>query len=186
MPIADDAFEDVLAAAKAGAEWAWATLYRELAGVVAGYLASRGAAEPDDLASEVLLKVARSIHGFEGDQASFRSWVFVIAHRTLIDDRRARGRRPQLTELTPAAETHAAAGDVEGEAVERLVTAELMSAFAELTEAQRDVLALRMIAGLTLEETAQAMGKRSGAVKALQRRALSALRKRLYLMTVTL
>ena len=44
-----------------------------------------------------------------------------------------------------------------------------------LTEDQRDVLSLRVIGNLTLEETAAAVGKRVGAVKALQRRALIAL-----------
>lgn len=185
MSIGEEAFESVLEAAKAGAEWAWASLYRELAGPVTGYLASRGAAEPEDVASEVFMKVASGIHTFEGDKSSFRSWVFVIAHRRLIDERRYRGRRPDLTELPPENSSDSEAGNVEREAVDRLVTAELRAAFEELTEGQRDVLALRMIAGLTLRQTAEIMGKKPNAIKALQHRAIASLADKLDFEDVT-
>ena len=183
MPLGEEAFASVLDAAKSGAEWAWSDIYRELAGPVTGYLASRGAPEPEDTTSEVFIKVARSIHDFKGNQASFRSWVFVIAHRTLIDDRRHRSRRPDLAAALP--DDNAAGGDVESEAVEALATQELLVAFERLTETQRDVLALRMVAGLSLEHTAQVLGKRVGAVKALQHRALAALQKELELSGVS-
>ena len=82
-----------------------------------------------------------------------------------------------FTELTPGFEGEG--GNAEGEAIEHLVTEELRIAFEELTEDQRDVLALRMIGGLTSQQTAQVMGKRIGAIKALQRRAVVALQKKL-------
>lgn len=185
VSIGEEAFRSVLEAAKAGAEWAWASLYRELAGPVTGYLASRGAAEPEDVASEVFMKVASGIHTFEGDESSFRSWVFVIAHRRLIDERRYRGRRPDLTELPPESSSVSEGGNVEREAVDRLVTGELRAAFDDLTEGQRDVLALRMIAGLTLKQTAEIMGKKPNAIKALQHRAIASLADKLDLEDVT-
>ena len=86
-------FSGVLAGAKARAEWAWAAIYRDLAGSVKGYFAVRGAADAEDLASETFLQIARDIQTFEGDESGFRSWVFVIAHRRLIDSWRAAGRR---------------------------------------------------------------------------------------------
>ncbi|MBW3666586.1 MAG: RNA polymerase sigma factor [Actinobacteria bacterium] len=184
MAFGEEAFESVLEACKAGAEWAWAAVYRDLAGPVTGYLASRGSAEPEDTTSEVFLKVARNVSNFTGDESSFRSWVFVIAHRTLLDERRNRGRRPSTAEFR--AETAAEGGNVESEAMDQLVTDELQAAFDQLTESQRDVLALRMIAGLTVEQTAQVLGKREGAVKALQRRALAALKQIIDLEGVTL
>jgi RNA polymerase sigma-70 factor (ECF subfamily) len=173
-----------LDAAKSGREWAWADLYRELAGPVTGYLASRGATDPEDLASETFLQVARNIDGFEGDEASFRSWVFVIAHRRLLDSRRAGRRRPVTTTFTDVV-ADSAGGDVEEEALEGLVSAELSTAFEQLTDIQADVLALRILGRLTLEETAQALGKRVGAVKAAQRRGLIALQQRIDLEEVT-
>lgn len=185
MPLGEEPFERVLDAAKAGAEWAWASLYRELAGPVTGYLASRGAAEPEDIASEVFFKVARGIHTFDGDESSFRSWVFVIAHRRLIDERRFTGRQPDFTDFPPDYSPNGAGGDVEREAIDFLVTDELRDAFGELTDGQRDVLALRIIAGLTLAETAETLEKNVGAVKALQRRALEALQEKIDLENVT-
>lgn len=186
MSLGEEAFESVLAACKAGAEWAWAAIYRDLAGPVTGYLASRGCAEPEDATSEVFFKVARGIHTFSGDESSFRSWVFVIAHRTLLDERRSRGRRPTLTEMPPEPVGHDEGGNVEKEALDQLITDELRLAFERLTESQRDVLALRIIAGLTVEQTAQVLGKREGAIKALQRRALAALQQMIDLEDVTL
>lgn len=186
MALGEETFERVLEACKAGAEWAWATVYRELVGPLTGYLASRGSAEPEDAASEVFLKVARGIHAFTGDEGSFRSWVFVIAHRTLLDERRSLGRRPTLTELPPESLSGSPGGNVESEALDQLVTEELKATFEKLTGSQRDVLALRMIAGLTLEQTAQVLGKREGAIKALQRRALVALQRIIDLENVTL
>jgi RNA polymerase sigma-70 factor (ECF subfamily) len=183
MPLGET-FEDALDAAKTGAEWAWELLYRDLAGPVTGYLASRGAREPEDLAAETFLQVARNIHSFQGGESAFRSWVFVIAHRRLIDLRRAQARRPVTTPL-PAEGVEQVGGDVEGEAIDELITAELRAAFDRLTDDQRDVLALRIIANLTLEETSDVVGKRVGAVKATQRRALIALRDQLDLEGVT-
>ncbi|MFP3881253.1 MAG: RNA polymerase sigma factor [Actinomycetota bacterium] len=177
MAIGDEAFDSVLMAAKAGAEWAWSTIFRDLWGPVAGYLANRGAVEAEDTASEVFIKVARNIHSFDGDEDSFRSWVFVIAHRTLIDDHRYHSRRPDTAQM-PEHFSHPG-GNTEDEAVGQLVTAELLEAFEKLTVDQRDVLALRMISGLTLEQTAEVLGKRTGAVKALQHRALASLQRQL-------
>jgi RNA polymerase sigma-70 factor (ECF subfamily) len=74
---------------------------------------------------------------------------------------------------------------VEEEALEELVSAELGAAFEQLTDIQGDVLALRILGRLTLEETAQALGKRVGAVKAAQRRGLIALQQRVDLEEVT-
>lgn len=177
-------FSTRLDAAKSGRDWAWADLYRELAGPVTGYLASRGATDPEDLASETFLQVARNIHSFNGDEASFRSWVFVIAHRRLLDSRRARRRRPETIALIePTADS--SGGDVEEEALEWLVTEELRQAFEQLTDIQAEVLALRILGRLTLEETAQILGKRVGAIKAAQRRGLMALQQRLDLEGVT-
>jgi RNA polymerase sigma-70 factor (ECF subfamily) len=174
----EDRFAATLAGAKAGSELAWAALYGQLAGPVIGYLAARGAQDPEDLAAEAFLQIARNIASFEGDEASFRSWVFVIAHRRLIDMRRANGRRPQQTAL-PDHSNDYAGGDVEAEAIDNLVTAELMAVLSGLTDNQRDVLALRIIGDLTLVETATVVGKRVGAVKGLQRRGLIALREHL-------
>jgi RNA polymerase sigma factor (sigma-70 family) len=101
--------------------------------------------------------------------------MFVIAHRRLIDERRRASRRPAQTHWDAAPVSATVGGDVEREAIEFLATEEILRAFDQLTDDQRNVLALRIIGGFTLEETASMVGKRIGAVKALQRRALQAL-----------
>ena len=75
---------------------------------------------------------------------------------------------------------------MESEAVDELITAELMEAFELLTDGQRDVLSLRIVAGLTLEETAEVLDKSVGAVKTMQHRAIRALRDRIEHQGVTL
>jgi RNA polymerase sigma-70 factor (ECF subfamily) len=169
-------FTSVVEAARSGAEWAWTRLYGELAGPVAGYMRSRGAVETDDLVGEVFLQVARNISTFDGDGRAFRSWVFTIAHHRVIDERRARARRP--VDTVEVDESVAATGDAEQEALEDLGTERALSLLGGLTPAQRDVLLLRIIGDLSLHEVARVLGRRPGAVKALQRRGLAALRRK--------
>ena len=177
LTVTTEEFPATLDAAKAGAEWAWAQLYRELAGTVTGYLRARGAADPEDLASETFLQIARNIDSFKGDYESFRSWVFVIAHRRLLDSRRATDRRPKTvgndTGLTLLPDPQR----VDEVALGNISTTDIEALFEKLTDDQRDVLALRIIGDLTVEQTALALGKGVGAVKALQRRALAALKR---------
>jgi RNA polymerase sigma-70 factor (ECF subfamily) len=175
-----EAFESVLGAAQQGEAWAWETLYRDLAGPVTGYLQGRGATEPEDSASETFLQVAQRISGFRGDEREFRSWVFVIAHRRLIDERRAAGRRPVTVSEDDLAAVDAVVGpSAESEALERLSSAEIVWFLAPLTEEQRDVLLLRVVAGLSVKEAAAVLRKSEGAVKVLQHRAVEALRRRI-------
>lgn len=174
-----ESFEAVVDAARADAPWAYARLYEWLAGPVAGYLRSQGAAEPDDLTSEVFLGVFRGLSRFEGTAEQFRSWVFTIAHRRLTDERRRRGRRAPSVPLDDAPVVPAAGADSEGEALARVGSAWVDEALAGLAPDQRDVLLLRVVADLTVEQVAEALGKRPGAVKALQRRGLAALRRNL-------
>lgn len=182
----DPQFEEVLSDAKRGADHAWAILYAELAGPIRGYLASRGVADPDDLASETFLQVARDIHNFEGDSSSFRSWVFVIAHRRMIDARRSQQRRPTTTPLPDVAEDLIKGGDTEEEAMGVLSQGRFEELLDGLTDSQKQVVSLRIVADLTLEETARVLGKNVGSVKALQNRAMTSIRSNLQESRVTI
>ena len=181
-----DSQSNLVESARNGEDWAWEAIYADLAGAITGYLRSRGAKEPEDLSSEVFYQVARDIHRFEGsDESKFRSWVFVIAHRRLIDSRRAEGRRP-VTVDEPVTTFEAAGGDVEREVMEELGTSHVARIFRSLTDEQQQVLSLRIIANLTLEETATVMGKQVNAIKALQRRALASVKSQIDQGRVTL
>ena len=170
-------FDDVLVAAQAGAAWAFETLYGDLSPAVTGYLRLHGAVEPDDLASETFLGVFRGLSGFEGDEDALRSWVFTIAHRRLVDDWRRRSRRPQLTDDADLALVPG--GDAEDDALVRVGTQDIHRMCAGLSDDQRSVLLLRVLADLTVEQIAAVMGRSTGSVKALQRRGLRALRERI-------
>lgn len=185
MPIGSE-FENVLAAARAGGDWAWALLYRDLAPQVIGYLRTRGASAPEDVAGDVFLQVVRDIDTFEGDERAFRAWIFTIAHHRLLDAARNARRRP----VEPATEARlvAAGGiaDAEAEALTSLEVARVRRILGRLSVDQQDVLLLRLFGDLTLEEVARALGKRVGAVKALQRRGLAALKRELSRQGVSL
>jgi RNA polymerase sigma-70 factor (ECF subfamily) len=170
-------FVTVLAAARTGAEWAWTNLYKQFAPAVLGYLRAQQAPEPEDLTAEVFFQVVRALGQFEGGEADFRSWVFVIAHRKFIDDTRHRGRRPTQPVPTQTIESHASIGNVEDEALEAMSEAQLRLLMSDLTAEQRDVLLLRILGELSVPEVAAAIGRRPGAVQALQRRGLARLRK---------
>ena len=169
------AFDDVLAAAQAGAAWAFEALYRELSPAVTGYLRLHGAAEPDDLASETFISVLTGLPGFRGDEEALRAWVFTIAHRRLVDDWRRRGRRPQVTDDDALLEERRG-GDVEDDVLVRVGAADVHRLCATLPADQRAVLLLRILADLTVEQVAQVMDRSVGSVKALQRRGLRTLR----------
>jgi RNA polymerase sigma factor (sigma-70 family) len=168
-------FPQTLAAARTGAEEAWAAIYRDLAPAILGYLRARGVADPEDVLSEALLQVVRALPSFEGDEASFRSWAFVIVHRKMIDQGRRLSRRP--ADPTPPEHLDSVAGNVEDEAMEGLETQRVRDLMGHLTPEQRDVLLLRVVADLSLEEVAGILGRTPGSVKALQRRGLGRLRR---------
>jgi len=172
-----NAFASVLASAKLGGQRAWTMLYNELSGPVLGYLRVQGAAEPEDLLGEVFLHIARKIGTFEGDAAGFRSWVFMVAHNRVIDERRRRGRRPVELVTPEQLEPVEAKVDVETAAMNSVATDRVNALLSNLTPDQRAVLHLRMVGGFTIDEIATILGKPPGAVKALQRRALGALKR---------
>ena len=176
-PRIGDDFGRVLSAAQAKEGWAFERLYRVLAPVVTGYLRVQGSAEPDDLTNEVFLSVFQAIGSFSGGEEQFRSWLFTIAHRRLTDERRRSGRRPRTADRDITTGPHPAGGDVEDEAMRRMSVERVAEMCQSLSPDQRDVLVLRMVSGLPIEEVAAALGKSTTGVKALQRRALGALRR---------
>jgi RNA polymerase sigma factor (sigma-70 family) len=164
-------FNSLLAAAREGSEAAWQELYNGLAPAVLGYLRANGAPDPEDVLGEVFLQVARDIARFDGEEPGFRSWVFTIAHHRLIDARRHAARRPVELAAEPLA---------------RIGLEEVRRILETVSPEQRSVLLLRVIGDLSIEDVAKAVGKRPGAVKALQRRGLAAVKREMARKGVTL
>jgi RNA polymerase sigma factor (sigma-70 family) len=173
---------DVLDAARRGESWALEALYRELAPPVLGYLRGHGLPDPEDAASEVFVGVVRGLERFRGDERDLRTWVFSIAHRRVIDQRRRLARRREEpvdpSELAgPLAGSRT--GDAEQEALDVLGTGWALAAVRSLSPDQRAVVMLRVLADLSVEQVAAVLGKSLGAVKSLQRRGLVALARSL-------
>lgn len=163
-------------AARRGRQSAWDAIYRDLAPPLLGYARSQNAPDPEDLVGEVFLEVVRSLGRFEGhEEERFRGWVFTIARRRLIDARRRSGRRP--TELTEPAELAERAGSYEEDALARLSLDDVRSLLSCLSEDQREVMVLRLVAGLRTNEIAEVTGRHPEAVKGLAKRALARLRE---------
>lgn len=165
----------VVDAAGRGDTEAVETVYRTLAPRVQGYLRARGVEDPEGLTNEVFIAVIPRLPTVRGGAAGLRTLVFSVAHARAVDDHRRRTRwpvqasyEPELDpRLTDSAETVAMGG---------VTTEEVGQLLEELGEEQRAVITLRVLAGLSLEETANVLGKSVGSVKQLQRRGLLRLR----------
>ncbi len=174
-----DAFASMLRGASAGSDWAWRILVDQYSGALLGYLRLRAPDDPEDALSETWMSAASTIGTFSGDEPAFRSWLFVIAHRRAVDAARRASRRPVVIEATATQEMSNAALSAEDQALTAMSGEHAMKLLANLTEDQQSVIALRVIADLSLEQTAAIVGKRVGAVKALQKRGLESLRRQL-------
>ncbi|WP_165367582.1 RNA polymerase sigma factor [Phytoactinopolyspora endophytica] len=173
----DEQFVHLLAAAQANTGWAFERLFQIFAPRVKSFLQARGAVEPDELTNDVFMAVFRSLERFEGDEPAFRAWLFTIAHNRLVDERRRQARRGTVVPADLSAYHDEAGGDVEEEALAKLDHAWVGDLITRLGQDQRDVLLLRIVADLTIDQIAHVVGKSPGAVKALQRRGLGALRR---------
>ena len=182
----EETFQTVLEACRLGAGWAWRQIYDDLAPSVLRYFRFRGAPEPEDLLGDTFVTVVRKLPTFNGGERDFRAWVFTIARSRSIDDSRARARRPVRPASVDELIAHGHSGDVEAEALRSLATQHIRGVLGQLTDDQRDVLALRLLEGLTIDEIAQVLGKRPGAVKALQARGIAAIRRESITGAVTL
>lgn len=144
---------------------------------VYGYLLRRcgDRAVAEDLTSEVFLAVFPRLSSVTGGAAGLRTLVFSVAHARLVDDLRRRSRRQPAAEYDPHADQRSAPSS-EDEALALLATDRVRELLAGLPDDQRDVLLMRVVSDLSVEQVAQAMRRSPGAVKQLQRRGLLALR----------
>ena len=177
-------FFATLAAARVGADWAWTNLYRDLAPSILRYLRAHTVDRPDDLLEEVFLQAVHHLPDFTGREDDFRAWMYTIAHQQLEDQRRRQTEHPET-----ACDGHdlSLPAEIEEKDIDAFIgvgDAHVCAIIARLTPDQREVLFLRIIAGLSLEQTAQALGKTPGSVKALQIRGFQAISRQLPLAAV--
>lgn len=137
----------------------------------------------EDITSQVFLKAWSNLDRFEFTRTPYIAWLYTIAHNTVIDHYRTR-------KITTALEDVQLSQPDDAEAVENQIdlTVEMKTikvAMQNLTDDQQQVLHLRFIEGMSNTEIAQQLGKREGAIRALQMRGLQALAKQLAEKMVT-
>lgn len=185
-----EAFESVLAAAQAGAEWAFAAIYADYNPRLLRYFVARAPGAADDLAAETWLGAAGGLRTFEGDEQSFRSWLFTIAHRRLVDHWRDRS-ADVAGSSSDMADIASASGDEPAQGPEDVVIgvesaqAAARKIASTLSPDQAEVILLRVVGGLDLDQVAEVLGKRPGTIRVLQHRALKKLAKEISLEDVT-
>ena len=135
-------------------------------------------AEAEDLTEEVFLRMLGAIADFRWRDVPFSSWIFRIAKNQVATHfRKAAQHGGPAVQLTDAMVDWREAPHATVEA--QITMEEVRRAAASLPEAQRDVIALRFAVGLSIAETAKALGKREGNVKALQHKAVAKLQRML-------
>jgi RNA polymerase sigma-70 factor (ECF subfamily) len=172
-------FEDVLAAAKLGADWAWAVLYAEISGPVMGFLRCRGVSDPEEAAGDVFFELARAVDDFDGDEEEFRIVVFQLAHRRLLAEKHYGKGPPRSVLADQVLDRLQRDVAVMDKVADQEIPDEIRAAFQVLTPDQRDVLTMRVVSRLSIEQTAAVINRRIEDVRHIQRRALAQVRKTL-------
>ncbi len=180
-----DEFPAVLTAAQDGSEAAFARLWRDGNVALLRYLRAAMHDGAEDVAAETWLQVVRGLAAFRGDEQAWRSWLFTIARRRMLDEYRRRARHPEApyAELPPGAEP--AVADAAVRALGNLATAELVQAVRELPPQQAEIILLRILADLDNQTVARIVGRSPGAVRIAAHRGLRRLAQTLAARDVT-
>jgi len=175
-----DGLDATLELAIKGDQSCFGDLWRALNPRLERFLYAQGAmGDPpaSDVASETWLQVAKGLPGFKGNYADFRAWVYQIARNRMVDAVRARARRPIASMEISELEQRASLEDLAAGVADRSQLQSIIENIKKLPAAQSEVLMLRIVADLSVEETAKAMKKTPNAVRVLVHRALSSLRE---------
>jgi RNA polymerase sigma-70 factor (ECF subfamily) len=129
----------------------------------------------EDLTSEVFLRALRKIKGFQWQGRDVGAWFLTIARNLVLDHFKSGRVRLEILGVEGAEGEHVL--DAEDAALSRVSTQDLYKAIARLGNEQQEVIYWRFLQGYSVAETAAAMGKSDGAIKALQYRAVKALYK---------
>lgn len=172
-PLPSDFLSD-LASAQAGDGRGFDRLHDRVVASLTTFATARGAVDPDQSVNDAFFRAFRSIGTFEGDEDGFRRWLFVILRRQLVDEHRMAARRPRLVDAsTPESPTMSA----EAAALARLGNERVARLLGQLTDDQREVITLRILADLSIADVAQIVDKPVTAVKRLQARGIQALER---------
>jgi RNA polymerase sigma-70 factor (ECF subfamily) len=130
----------------------------------------------EDLTSEVFVRLLSALRDHTAPQKTLRGWLYGVAFRVVSDYHRKQYRRQhvKLTETIPSD----VANPMESVA-QKLSWKEVRAAMAQLTDGQREVIALRFGQEMPIRDVAELLGKTEGAVKQLQARGIASLARTL-------
>jgi RNA polymerase sigma-70 factor (ECF subfamily) len=131
----------------------------------------------EDITSQVFLKAWSNLDRFSFNRTPYLAWLYTIAHNAVIDHYRTRKVTAALDDVQLSQQDHAEA--VENEIDLGVEMKSIKEALQTLTDDQQKVLTLKFIEGMSNNEIARQLGKREGAIRALQMRGLQALAKQL-------
>ncbi len=176
--LAPEAVEELVRRAQKGDSAAFAGLYEAFYGKIFRYILFKTGdnVEAEDLAEEVFLRMLESIDSFKWQGYPFSSWLFRIAHNLIIDYYRKKGRQKTTSLDDVTGMISANSPDMDSNLDFKISIQEVAEAMSGLTKLQQEVIKLRFAAGLSVMETADALGKNENAVKALQHAAIKKLR----------
>lgn len=150
-----------------GSDSAFTLLWRNYQPRMVRYLAMF-TNEPEDLCSEVWIKIATSIRSFQGDSKAFKGWIYTIARNAATDLARKKQRIGTSVELDES--------DWIGE---NSTMVEVMDLVKRLPQEYAEVIMLRVVADLDASEVAEIVGKTQGNVRVLTHRGLRQLNEML-------
>jgi RNA polymerase sigma-70 factor (ECF subfamily) len=181
MTVSGDRLDAVVAEAVAGNRDALREVLETIRPIVVRYCRARvGTAErsglsADDVAQEVCLAAITALPRYKDQGRPFLAFVYGIAAHKVADAHRSLARnRSDPTDDVP--ERHSEDPGPEQLALDAESNARMNALLAVLPEKQREILILRVVVGLSAEETAEAVGSSAGAVRVAQHRALARLR----------
>ncbi len=131
----------------------------------------------EDLTGDVFMRMLDALPRYRLQGLPFRAWLYRIAHNLLVDY--VRKMNHQATVPIDVVEEQRADDDLDQTVDLRRLNERLQVALMNLEPTQCEVVTLRFLAGLSLHETALTLGKTEAAIKALQHRGLSSLRRAL-------
>lgn len=129
----------------------------------------------EDISATVFLKAWEKLESYQPRGIPFRAWLFRIARNAVIDHYRTRKEVAPLEAAVNVFDKNAVS--VSENVSTHIEAQKIMALMDNLTEDQRNVLTLKLVHGLNTQEVAKTLGKRQGAVRALQMRGLQALAK---------
>lgn len=173
-------FDVLVASATSGDGAAVEALFRELQPRLLRFLRSQEPRAADDLAADVWVAVARGIARFEGDWDNFRAWVFSIGRRRLADHRRTAARRRTDVAESDSFDLRPSADAPDEQTLDKLTGQQAASLITSVLGGdQAEVVLLRVLADLDVDEVAAMMERSPNWVRVTQHRALRTLAKRL-------